>query len=115
MTFDLESGEGIKKFREFMNDAADLVVSCGGSISGEHGDGQARAELLPKMFGPELVKAFEEFKAVWDPLGKMNPGKIVNPRRIVDDLRYGIAFQPAPVKTHFQFPLDKNDVGRVAL
>src|SRR6266568_1881353 len=54
ITFDLESAEGIKKFRRFMEEAADLVVSYGGSLSGEHGDGQARAELLPKMFGPEL-------------------------------------------------------------
>ena len=77
--FDLQSAEGIKKFRRFMEEAADLVVSFGGSLSGEHGDGQARAELLPKMFGPELVKRFREFKALWDPEWKMNPGKVVIP------------------------------------
>src|SRR6266581_2486374 len=65
--FDLETAAGIKKFRSFLEDAADLVVRYGGSLSGEHGDGQARAELLPKMFGPELVAAFQEFKAIWDP------------------------------------------------
>jgi len=55
LNFDYQSEEGIAKFREFMNAAADLVVSYGGSLSGEHGDGQARAELYPKMFGPELI------------------------------------------------------------
>ncbi|MGC2818662.1 MAG: FAD-binding oxidoreductase, partial [Candidatus Sulfotelmatobacter sp.] len=67
INFDLQSKDGIAKFRKFMEEAADLVVSYGGSISGEHGDGQSRAELLPKMFGPELVQAFREFKSAWDP------------------------------------------------
>ncbi len=62
MDYDLESTEGIRKFRQFMEEAADLVVRYGGSISGEHGDGQSRGELLPKMFGPELMQAFREFK-----------------------------------------------------
>ncbi len=79
MDFDLQSVEGIKKFRRFMEEAADLVVSFGGTLSGEHGDGQARAELFPKMFGPELVEAFSRFKALWDPEWKMNPGKVVIP------------------------------------
>jgi len=58
INFDLQSKEGIAKFRKFMEAAADLVVSCDGSLSGEHGDGQARAELLPRMFGPELARRF---------------------------------------------------------
>jgi FAD/FMN-containing dehydrogenase len=77
LNFDLQSKEGIAKFRKFVEEAADLVVSYGGSISGEHGDGQARAELLPKMFGPELMQAFREFKSAWDPDWKMNPGKLM--------------------------------------
>ena len=64
-----------------MEEAADLVVSYGGSLSGEHGDGQSRAELLPKMFGPELMQAFREFKSLWDPDWKMNPGKLIEPYR----------------------------------
>ena len=79
INFDLQSKEGIAKFRHFMEEAADLVVSYGGSLSGEHGDGQARAELLPKMFGPELMQAFREFKSAWDPDWKMNPGKVIDP------------------------------------
>ncbi|HEX9287547.1 MAG TPA: FAD-binding and (Fe-S)-binding domain-containing protein, partial [Thermoanaerobaculia bacterium] len=85
--FDLVSAEGVAKFRAFIYDAADLVIAHGGSISGEHGDGQSRAELLPKMFGPELIEAFREFKAIWDPQGLMNPGKIVDPYRADENLR----------------------------
>jgi FAD/FMN-containing dehydrogenase/Fe-S oxidoreductase len=77
LNFDLQSKAGIAKFRKFVEEAADLVVSYGGSLSGEHGDGQARAELLPKMFGPELMQAFRDFKSAWDPDWKMNPGKLI--------------------------------------
>ena len=70
LNFDLQSKPGIAKFRKFVEEAADLVVGYGGSLSGEHGDGQARAELLPKMFGPELMQAFRKFKSAWDPTGK---------------------------------------------
>src|SRR5690349_24042704 len=72
--FDLVTRAGIEKYRRFMDEAADLVLSYGGSLSGEHGDGQSRAELLPKMFGAELIEAFNEFKSIWDPDWKMNPG-----------------------------------------
>ncbi len=104
--FDLQTASGIKKFRQFMEEAADLVVSYGGSLSGEHGDGQSRAELLPKMFGKELVQAFKEFKGVWDPDGKMNPGKVVDPYRMDENLRMA-SFPTAPLQTHFQFPEDQ--------
>jgi Fe-S oxidoreductase len=66
-----------------------LVVSYGGALSGEHGDGQVRAELLPRMYGPELMEAFREFKSLWDPRGKMNPGKLVEPYPMDDYLRRG--------------------------
>ena len=79
--FDLQSAAGLGKYRSFVEEAADLVVSYGGSLSGEHGDGQSRGELLPKMFGEELVQAFREFKAIWDPDNRMNPGKVVDPTR----------------------------------
>ncbi|HEX6780323.1 MAG TPA: FAD-linked oxidase C-terminal domain-containing protein, partial [Ktedonobacterales bacterium] len=104
--FDLKTAEGIRHWRSFLDEAADLVVSYGGSLSGEHGDGQSRAELLPKMFGPELVGAFREFKAIWDQDWKMNPGKVVNPYRITDHLRLGTDYHPPEVKTHFKFPQD---------
>jgi Fe-S oxidoreductase len=104
--FDLETHDGIQKFRAFLHDAADLVLSFGGSLSGEHGDGQSRAELLPKMFGPELIQAFREFKAIWDPEGKMNPGKVVDPYRADENLRLGADYRPPQPATHFQFPVD---------
>jgi FAD/FMN-containing dehydrogenase/Fe-S oxidoreductase len=104
--FDLVTAEGIAKWRSFLDEAADLVVSLGGSISGEHGDGQSRAELLPKMFGDELVEGFREFKALWDPDARMNPGKVVDPRPIASDLRLGTSFHPPNVDTHFAYADD---------
>ena len=94
INFDFHSAEGIWRFREFIERAADLVVSFGGSLSGEHGDGQARAALLPKMFGTELVQAFAEFKRLWDPDNRMNPGKLSDAVRVYDpaeNLRHGRA------------------------
>jgi FAD/FMN-containing dehydrogenase/Fe-S oxidoreductase len=99
INFDFHSREGIRRYREFIERAADLVLAHGGSLSGEHGDGQSRAALLPKMFGPELVQAFREFKAIWDPDGRMNPGKLSDPVRVYDpieNLRHGIPPEPAP-------------------
>lgn len=113
--FDLETQEGVEKYRRFVVEAADLVLKFGGSLSGEHGDGQARAELLEKMYGPELLKAFREFKRIWDPEGKMNPGKVVDPNPILSNLRLGPDYKPKQVKTHFQFPDDKYTFDRSAL
>ena len=62
-----------------MAEAVDLVIKFGGVASGEHGDGQARGQFLPQMFGQELFEAFKEFKRIWDPENRMNPGKTVNP------------------------------------
>jgi FAD/FMN-containing dehydrogenase/Fe-S oxidoreductase len=104
--FDLETAEGIRRFRRFLEAAADLVVGYGGSLSGEHGDGQARAELYPRMFGPELVQAFREFKVLWDPEWRMNPGKVVEPYKLDENLRLGAGYRPWEPKTHFQFPED---------
>jgi FAD/FMN-containing dehydrogenase/Fe-S oxidoreductase len=103
---DLKTEAGITHFRNFIEEAADLVVHYGGSLSGEHGDGQLRAVLLPKMFGPELIGAFNEFKAIWDPDGRMNPGKVVHPYSPTQNLRYGTDYRPLEVKTHFSFRED---------
>jgi Fe-S oxidoreductase len=113
--FDLVSAAGIANYRAFVEAAADLVVRFGGSLSGEHWDGQARAELLPKMFGPELVTAFQRFKGIWDPEWKMNPGKIVRPNAIVANLRLGTNYDPWRPQTHFQFPEDGGDFSRSVL
>jgi FAD/FMN-containing dehydrogenase/Fe-S oxidoreductase len=106
ISFDLESEPGIRKFRAFMAEAADLVVSYGGSLSGEHGDGQARGELLPKMFGSELMQAFREFKSIWDPDWKMNPGKLIEAYRMDENLRLGPDYHPWNPPTHFLYPDD---------
>ena len=108
--FDLVTAAGIEKYHAFLHEAADLVLRYGGSLSGEHGDGQSRAELLPKMFGEELVGAFRELKAIWDPEGKMNPGKVVDAYSPVENLRLGTSYRPPALKTHFRFPGD--DEGR---
>jgi FAD/FMN-containing dehydrogenase/Fe-S oxidoreductase len=115
MNYDLESAEGVRKFRQFMEEAADLVVGYGGSLSGEHGDGQARAELLPKMFGPELMQAFREFKAIWDPDWKMNPGKVIEPYRLDENLRLGPTYDPWQPETHFKFPDDHGSLASATL
>jgi len=115
ISFDLESAQGIAHFRRYMEEAAELVVSYGGSISGEHGDGQARAELYPKMFGPELVKAFEEFKRLWDPDWKMNPGKVVLPNKLDEDLRLGADYRPWQPKMNFSFAQDHGSLAEATL
>jgi len=106
INFDLITEEGIRKFRSFIEEAADFVVELGGSLSGEHGDGQARGELLGKMYGPELMEAFREFKRIWDPGWKMNPGKKIDANPLDENLRLGATYRPAPVKTYFTFPED---------
>lgn len=73
--------------RALMTDAAKLVASHGGSLSGEHGDGRARSELLPYMYSREAIAAFGEFKHFFDPSDNLNPGVIVHPRPIDTDLR----------------------------
>lgn len=103
VSFDPKSEGGIRDWRRFMEEAADLVVRFGGSLSGEHGDGQARAELLERMYGAELVQAFNEFKAIWDPDGRMNPGKIVHPYPLTSNLRLGPSYKPPPLETTFAF------------
>jgi FAD/FMN-containing dehydrogenase/Fe-S oxidoreductase len=104
--FDLTTRDGIAKYRAFVTEAADLVVSYGGSLSGEHGDGQSRGELLPKMFNPELMSAFRAFKRIWDPDNKMNPGKVVDANALDSGLRLGSAYSPPRLKTHFAFAED---------
>jgi FAD/FMN-containing dehydrogenase/Fe-S oxidoreductase len=130
VNFDYRSELGLKKFREFMERATDVVLRFGGSLSGEHGDGQSRAALLPKMFGPELMEAFREFKRLWDPDNRMNPGKLVDAVRVYDpieNIRLGIqsrsSINPAEspdrphqgvdaFKTHFAFAKDDGSMER---
>jgi FAD/FMN-containing dehydrogenase/Fe-S oxidoreductase len=107
--FDLHTKPGIQKFRRWLEEATDLVIELGGSISGEHGDGQSKAEFLPKMYGHDLVRAFEEFKSIWDPDWKMNPGKVVRPYRVDENLRLGADYEPWRPKVKFGYPADHGD------
>jgi FAD/FMN-containing dehydrogenase/Fe-S oxidoreductase len=113
--FDVRTAPGIQKWRSFMEEATDLVVKYDGSFSGEHGDGQARAEFLNKMYGPELIQAFREFKSIWDPDWKMNPGKVIEPHRMDENLRLGADYHPWEPETHFRWPEDHGSFAHAAL
>ena len=117
--FDLYTGPGIDNYRNFMDEAVALVMRFGGVASGEHGDGQARGQYLPKMFGPEIYEAFKEFKRIWDPLNRMNTGKVIDlsgpPKGITDHLRVGTDYSPAQPPTYFSFSKDRGSFARAAL
>jgi FAD/FMN-containing dehydrogenase/Fe-S oxidoreductase len=113
--FDLRTHDGIANYRRFLEEAADLVVSYGGTISGEHGDGQQRAELLEKQYGPQLIQAMREFKLIWDPEWKMNPGKVIDPFKLDQDLKLGVDYNPARTKVKFSYKQDGGDFAHAAL
>ncbi|MFI5683281.1 FAD-binding and (Fe-S)-binding domain-containing protein [Streptomyces sp. NPDC051636] len=113
--FGLKTAEGVADFRRFVESAADLVASYGGSLSGEHGDGQSRGELLTRMFGERLVTAFGELKALFDPRDRMNPGKVVHPNPVDGQLRLGPAWRPHTPETHFGYPEDEHSFTRAVM
>ncbi len=106
--FDLVTESGIENYKKFTVEASHLVVSYGGSLSGEHGDGQTRGDLLEIMFGKEIMQAFHEFKSIWDPQWLMNPGKIIDTYGQLSDFRLGTSYDPPALKTHFHFLNDDN-------
>ncbi|KND60654.1 Glycolate dehydrogenase, subunit GlcD [Candidatus Burkholderia verschuerenii] len=103
ITFDLQNAQGVSTWRGFLREAAQLVVDFGGSLSGEHGDGQAKAEFLPVMYSTDIIRAMEDFKAIWDPKNRMNPGKVVHPYRADENLRMGPAYKPVTLTTKLTF------------
>jgi FAD/FMN-containing dehydrogenase/Fe-S oxidoreductase len=113
--FDLRTADGLRTYRRFMEEAADLVVSYGGTLSGEHGDGQQRAELLEKMYGPRLMQAMREFKAIWDPDWKLNPGKVVEPYRFDENLKLGTDYNPWRPEVKFAYAQDDGDFAHATL
>jgi FAD/FMN-containing dehydrogenase/Fe-S oxidoreductase len=117
--FDLYTAPGIEKYKRFMDEAVDLVVRFGGVASGEHGDGQARGQFLPRMFGEEIMQAFTEFKRIWDPTNRMNTGKVINLEGpaygITENMRIGPDYHPPEVKTHFSYTGDEHSFARAAL
>ncbi len=115
ISFGLHTVADVQQFRGFMEEAAALVVRHGGSLSGEHGDGRSRSELLPIMYGPKLIKAFAEFKRIWDPRGCMNPGNIVSPKKLDTDLRYGPKFQQPEPETVFTYAESESSFSRAVM
>jgi FAD/FMN-containing dehydrogenase/Fe-S oxidoreductase len=115
--FDLHTPSGLADYRLYVELAADLVVGLGGSLSGEHGDGQARGELLERMYGPTLIEAFRQVKAIFDPRGRMNPGKVVDPYPLDTNLRYGPDYLPGRTATksgYFPLAEDRGSLQRAA-
>ena len=115
VSFDFETEQGIRRYAEFIDRGADLVIRYGGSLSGEHGDGQSRGALLPKMFGPDLMRAFGEFKAAWDPANRMNPHKLIDAYQPTENLRLGADYRPAQPATFFSFPDDKGSFTKATM
>ena len=112
--FDLLTKPGVADFRSFMEDAADLAVAHGGSLSGEHGDGVARAELLPRMYPPEIIDAFAEFKGIWDPDDRMNPGRVVRPAKLDEDLRVFVGMPNLAGRQALAFTEDRGSFARAS-
>jgi FAD/FMN-containing dehydrogenase/Fe-S oxidoreductase len=109
INFDFSTDSGVATYMRFIDQAADLVIAHGGSLSGEHGDGQSRATLLPKMFGDRLMHAFREFKRIWDPTNRMNPGKLIDLDRVYrpdENLRHGPGTHGRNPETFFSFDTD---------
>jgi len=113
ISFDLSTASGIDHYRAFTEEAAELVVRHGGSLSGEHGDGQARGDLLGKMYSPEIVGAMGEFKRIWDPEQRMNPGRVVDALPRTEALKLA-SYHPSRPQTTFSFVDDHGDFVRAA-
>ena len=99
----MKTEEGVKKFEAIASDVADLVLEFGGALSGEHGDGLVRSPFMRRMFGDTLYEAFREIKRTADPLGILNPGKIVDAPPMTSNLRFGAAYQTPRPESHFDF------------
>ena len=112
ITFDTRTQQGVNHWRGFSEEIAALVVKYGGSLSGEHGDGQAKAEFLPLMFSAELMQAFERFKRIWDPDNRMNPGKLIHPYRMDENLRFSPEYKQPAIATTLQFVEDPGGFAR---
>ncbi|EOR69989.1 FAD-binding and (Fe-S)-binding domain-containing protein [Thermobifida fusca] len=107
---DLTSPEGVARYRRFVEAACDIVVRHGGVPSGEHGDGQARSELLSRVYSPALLNAFADTKHVWDPHNLLNPGAVVRPRPLDADVRP--LAMAAPVRPVLRLAEDRDDFAR---
>jgi len=112
---DTSDPDGVSRMRRIAEGVADLVVDCGGSLSGEHGDGLARSEFLERMYGPEILRAFSEVKALFDPDNMLNPGVIVAPPPMDRQLRIGPGRRRLPINTNLDFSGQGNFAAAVEL
>jgi FAD/FMN-containing dehydrogenase/Fe-S oxidoreductase len=115
ISFDLTHADGLRAYRRFLDEASDLIVKYSGSMSGEHGDGQQRAEFLAKQYGSELVDAMREFKRIWDPDGRMNPGKVIDPYPVDVNLKLGTDYNPPRPPVKFAYREDGGDFAHAML
>ncbi len=102
----LKRAEDVARMRAIAEDIRDLVMAFGGAVSSEHGDGLVRSEWNEQVFGTQLYDAFKAVKAVFDPNGIMNPGKIIANQKMTDNLRFGPAYQAEEINTYFDFSGD---------
>ncbi len=112
---DLKQESEMYKMRDIAEEVFQLVVECGGSMSGEHGDGLARGHFNARLFGPKIYEAFQKLKAVFDPQNIMNPGKVVNAPDMTQDLRYGKTYQTIQIQTHLDFSREGGFAGAVEM
>ena len=99
----MKTEAGIRKFEAIAQEISDLVLEFGGTVSGEHGDGLVRSPFLRQMFGDTIYEAFREIKRTFDPLGMLNPGKIVDPPPLTSNLRFGSKYTAANPTTFFDY------------
>jgi FAD/FMN-containing dehydrogenase/Fe-S oxidoreductase len=111
----LKELSGVEAMVEMAHAAAEMAHRFGGVMSGEHGDGLQRSELNEIIFGPELYAAMQEFKAMFDPLGLMNPGKVVNAPSMTENLRYGPKYRPVQLKTNLDFTREGGLLGAIEM
>ncbi len=115
----LRKGADIDRMHRIADGVSSLVLEFGGTMTGEHGDGIVRSTWLEKLYGVNILQAFREIKSAFDPNRLMNPGKIVDPWPMVENLRYGDGFTAQQVKTYLDFDayrgLDGGETGMAGL
>lgn len=99
----LKSETDIKKMHSIAAEVRDLLMELGGAMSGEHGDGLVRSEWIESMFGPKIYQALREVKNAFDPDGIMNPGKIIDPPSMTENLRFGTKYNTIKIDTYFDY------------
>ncbi|MHC4396509.1 MAG: FAD-binding and (Fe-S)-binding domain-containing protein [Planctomycetota bacterium] len=102
----LKEQEDIDRMKAIAEFAFGLVCKYGGSLSGEHGDGRIRSPFLEMYFGAQICNAFKDVKRLFDPAGLMNPGVIVEPNPMDQDLRYGTKYKSPVVATEYHYRED---------